>query len=254
MAKVTVKKKKNRNTWGDILNFMALFQGGGGAPGPGGSSIPDVSGGGSNFSKTIALIITDGDTEFRTEFAPKNVDYSGHENTYNEVARPDRQPLLRRSGKALRKMSMTLLLLPKLEEGYNSKEVSIEGRLDNLEKLAASRKPILVEYDTRTKGKWSITSLSYTSIERMAGTDQISRAEVTIEFTENPNPTPVTLNQITKGKRPKTYKVKKGDTLVKIVRKFYQTDSAPIVKAVAKANKIKNPKHKLHPGKEIKLP
>ena len=133
-------------------------------------------------------------------------------------------------------------------------EESIEDRLENLEKLAASTKPILVEYESRTKGKWSITSLSYSSIERVAKTDQISRAEVTIEFTENPDPTPITLNQVTKGKRPKTYKVKKGDTLHKIVVKFYQTDNAKIIAAVAKINKIKNPKHKLKPGKDIKLP
>lgn len=252
MARVTVKKKKNRNTWSDILKFMALFQGGGGSPGPG-SSVPDVSGGGGNFIKTDALIITNGDIAFRTDLAPKTVEYSGHENTYNEVARPDRKPLLRRSGKALRKMSMTMLLLPK-KPNFNSMEESIEDRLENLEKLAASTKPILVEYESRTKGKWSITSLSYSSIERVAKTDQISRAEVTIEFTENPDPTPITLNQVTKGKRPKTYKVKKGDTLHKIVVKFYQTDNAKIIAAVAKINKIKNPKHKLKPGKDIKLP
>lgn len=252
MARVTVKKKKNRNTWNDILNFMAVFQGGGGSAGPG--SAPDISGGGSDFAKEIALIITNGDIEFRTELAPKTVEYTGHENTYNEVARPDRKPLLRRSGKALRKMNMTLLVLPKIDDGYNSMEISIESRLENLEKLAASTKPIIVEYDTRTKGKWSITTLSYTSIERMERTDQISRAEVTIEFTENPDPTPITINQITKGKRPKTYVVKKGDTLHKIVVRFYQTDNARIINAVAKANKIKNPKHKLHPGKHIKLP
>ena len=56
MARVTVKKKKNRNTWSDILKFMALFQGGGGSPGPG-SSVPDVSGGGGNFINSQVTVI-----------------------------------------------------------------------------------------------------------------------------------------------------------------------------------------------------
>ena len=219
------------------------------APWPGGGG---PGGGSSDGTKTIAMTITDGDTTFEFDYPPRNVEYSGRENTYNEVQRPDRKPLLRRSGKALRKMSMTLLLTPKKAEGTNNLEASIDGRLENLEELARSRKPIEVEYDPRTVGNWSITSMSYTSIERVAGTDEISRAEVTLEFTENPDPTPVSINQTTK-KRPKTYTVKKGDTLFEIVQKFYQTDNAKIVNAVAKINDIKNPKH-LKVGKKIKLP
>lgn len=234
---------------------------------------PQPSGGGKGYRKTIPdpisaitdpvsdtasgmsmplFVITDGKTSFENYYPPKNVDYSGHESTYNEVARPDRKPLLRRSGKALRKMSMTMVLLPKKPD-LNDRQISIDDRLENLETLAASDSPITVEYDPRTHGKWSITSLTYTSIERVEATNHISRAEVTIEFTENPNPTKVTINDYSPKKRPKYYTVKKNDTLAKIAQRFYGTDSAAIVRAIAKVNDIDNPKH-IKAGRKIKLP
>lgn len=208
-------------------------------------------GGGSGNSEGWAFSITDGDTTFGTDFPPKAVDYSGHESKFNEVERPDRKPLLRRSGRALRKMTMTLLLLPK-KPNQNDINASIDERLINLEKLAESRKPLTVEYDPRTRGDWKITSMTYSSIERVKGTSHISRAEVQLEFTEDPEPTKITINETT-NKRPTKYTVKHGDTLQKIAVKFYQTDNARIVNAIAKANDIKNPKH-IKVGRKIKLP
>ena len=75
---------------------------------------------------------------------------------------------------------------------------------------------------------------------------------MTLEFTEDPEPTKISLNQAVK-KRPKTYKAKKGENLYDIVEKFYQTDSTRIVNAVAKVNDIKHPR-RIKAGKKIKLP
>ena len=178
--------------------------------------------------------------------APKEVEYTGTTGTYNEGERPDRQPLLRRKGKSLRKMSMTIFFW------HFDIEEPVDGRIQQLEKLAETDIPLLVEYDPTTVGEWRITSLTYKSVERNQYTNQITRAEVSLELTEDPEPTKVSLNQAVK-KRPKTYKAKKGENLFDIVLKFYQTDSTKIVNAVAKVNDIKHPR-RIQAGKKIKLP
>lgn len=189
---------------------------------------------------------------FAPPFAPRKVTYSGYENTYEEISRPDRKPIVRRSGESLRRMSMELFV------GAVGMQTEHNTELATLEKLAASRLPLIVEYDPRTYGYWHITSLSYDSVERREVDDVITRATVQIEFTEVPDPTDFTLNIINKTKykytsRPKTYTAKKDESLRDIVKKFYGTANSKIVKAVAKANKIKNPKH-IKPGQKIKLP
>ena len=178
--------------------------------------------------------------------APKEVEYTGTTGTYNEGERPDRQPLLRRKGRSLRKMSMTVFFW------HFDIEEPVDNRILALEKLAKTDIPLLIEYDPTTVGEWRITSMTYKSIERSQYTNQITRAEVTLEFTEDPEPTKISLNQAVK-KRPKTYKAKKGENLYDIVEKFYQTDSTRIVNAVAKVNDIKHPR-RIQAGKKIKLP
>ncbi len=187
---------------------------------------------------------------FKLFRAPKEIEYSGFANTYNEAARPDRKPLLRRSGEGLRKINMTFLL------AYPDIEKSINDRLEKLETLASRKAPMIVEYggDKRVVGDWSFTNLSYRSMERSKDNDEITRAEVTIELTEVPNPTNVGLDRFQPRNRPKFYKTKKGDTLLRIVKKFYATDNVRIVKAVAKANKIENIKHPMKAGRRIRLP
>lgn len=187
---------------------------------------------------------------FAAPFAPKQVTYSGYENTYEEISRPDRKPIVRRSGEGLRRMSMELFI------GSFSMQTEHDEELSKLEQLAASRLPLVIEYDPRTWGYWHITSLSYDSVERRETDDVITRATVQIEFVEIPDKTAFTLNIKNKYKytsRPKTYTAKKGESLREVVKKFYGTANKNIIKAVAKANNIKNPKH-VKPGQKIKLP
>jgi LysM repeat protein len=191
--------------------------------------------------------------QFVTRYAPKEIDYSGFAHTYNESTRPDRKPVLRRSGRSLRKMSMTLFIALPTKDGIPSIERSVDHKLDKLETLADSDIPLIVDYEPRTKGTWFITNMSYRSIERAEESDEITRAEVTLEFTETTDKTEFTLNRQKITERPKTYKPKKGETLAEIVKRFYGTSNAKIVAAVAKVNDIKNGQ-RLKPGKKIKLP
>lgn len=191
------------------------------------------------------------DLSWSSRFAPKEITYSGFEGTYQEALRPDRQPLIRRDGTNLRKMSMEIFV------GNENIENPITYQLKQLERLAETRRPLVVDYDPHTRGFWHITTLDYTSEERTkADSNEITRATVTIEFTEVAGPTMFTLNRRTKiigTERPKSLKVKKGQTLAQIAKKYYGSTSPLIIKAIAKANKIKNPKH-IKPGQKLKLP
>ena len=208
---------------------------------------------GSGDMQAARLVIkTISGTQFwASRYAPKEVGYGGFEAVYQEVNRPDRQPLLRRSGNALRTMSMDVFV------GSENIENPITYQLRTLERLAEARQPLVVEYDPHTRGFWHITALSYGSEERVReASNEITRATVNIEFTEVADPTEFTLNRRTKiigVERPKSLKVKKGQTLTQIAKKYYGTTSPLIMKAIAKANNIKNPKH-IKPGTKLKLP
>jgi LysM repeat protein len=216
------------------------------------------SGGGSGFineegeAEDYRLLIVNTATgkDFTLKRSPKEIEYSGFANTYNEAARPDRKPLLRRNGRGLRKINMTFLL------AHVDIEESIDDRLGTLRDLAKAKAPLEIRYgdDSHTEGEWSITNFSFRSVERNAITDEITRSEVTLEFTEVPDPTNVDLNSYAPKKRPKVYKTKEDDTLFKIVKAFYGTDNIKIVNAVAKINDIENVKHKMKAGRKIKLP
>ena len=173
---------------------------------------------------------------FNAPYAPRTVSYSGFEATYNETTRPDRKPIVTRSGFSLRKMSMELFV------GSTNPYETQDERLKTLEDLAQTIDPLIVEYDASTGGKWRITSLSYESVERHPIDNEITRATVMIEFTEIDLKSNMTINQVN-NQRPKKVNVKAGDSLAKIVMANYGTDNPFIVKAVAKANDIDDPRH-----------
>lgn len=192
---------------------------------------------------------------FRAKYAPKEIEYGGYANTYNEVLRPDRKPILRRGGQSLRTLSMELFV------GSENINKPVNDELKLLERMSETNVPLLIEYEPRTYGFWRITSLSYTSMERSEWNtgngkydDRISRAIVNIEFTEVVDPSAVSLNVITRQpRRPRSIRSKKGDTLAKIAKKYYGTSNIEVVKAIARYNKIKNLK-RIPPGRKIKLP
>jgi hypothetical protein len=183
---------------------------------------------------------------FTSKFAPREVEYSGYEASWNEIMRPDRKPLITRSGSNLRKISMELFV------GSTDPDESVDSDLKTLENLADTRIPILLEYDPRTYGKWIISSLSFSSIDRRTDTDEITRSNVSIEFTEIATKTKGSLNPFSKT-RPKSVKTKSKTSLFKIAKKYYGTSNIQIVKAIAKYNNIKNLRH-IPKGKRIRLP
>ena len=184
---------------------------------------------------------------FTTRFAPREVNYSGYEATYSEIARPDRKPILSRAGSSLRKVSMSIFV------GSTDAEESVDADLKVLEDMAESRVPLTLEYDPRTYGQWSITALSYTSVERRNDTDEITRANVDIEFTEITTDAEVTINSVLSNKRPRTFTPNKRMSMQQIAKRFYGTSNIRIVRAIANYNNIKNLR-RIPPGKVIRLP
>ena len=131
--------------------------------------------------KARLIIKTDtGSITFSAPYAPREVEYSGYESVYQEVERPGRQPLLRKSGEALRRISMEIFV------GSKDIEASVNQQIRLLERLAASPLPIKIEYEPRTYGSWRIETLSYSSVDRTSVGNNISRALVSITFVEIP--------------------------------------------------------------------
>ena len=205
--------------------------------------------------KLIIRTVTN-DISYTPPFAPKQVSYYVTGRKYNEVERPDRKPVTTSPGISLKQMSMELFI------GSNNFEKSIDSDLATLEQLAFTKQILLVEYDPRTQGQWNITSLDYESIERQSGSNIITRANVNIEFTEaigfNTKTNVASLvagsaslvASTTSTSNPKTYVIKKGDTLSAISIKFYYTPNK--WRIIADANKL-DPKN-LKVGKTIRIP
>ena len=205
--------------------------------------------------KLIIRTVTN-DISYTPPFAPKQVSYYVTGRKYNEVERPDRKPVTTSPGISLKQMSMELFI------GSNNFEKSIDSDLATLEQLAFTKQILLVEYDPRTQGQWNITSLDYESIERQDGSNIITRANVNIEFTEaigfNTKTNVASLvagsaslvASSTSTSNPKTYVIKKGDTLSAISIKFYYTPNK--WRIIADANKL-DPKN-LKIGKTIRIP
>ena len=168
---------------------------------------------------------------FAAPFAPKSVTYSGFESTYNETPRPDRKPIYTRMGRSLRKISMELFI------GEELYDTSQESALIQLEALAATKVPLIIEYDPRCAGTWRMSALSYTSDQRESEMDEISRATASLEFTEVPDPSAITINA--GANRPKKYRPKAGESLRNIAQTYYGSTSPAIISMLMDANKIK---------------
>jgi nucleoid-associated protein YgaU len=191
---------------------------------------------------------------FSTNFPPKEVTFAVDTGSYNEVDRPYKKPLLTRKGITLRKMSMKLFI------GSANIEDSVASELAKLEALASSPINLEVKYDSRTFGEWRITKLVYNSVERVENTNEISRADAEIELTQ------LAPSQVYGdpgggggggGGGGKTYKVKKKDTVRKIVNKEYpdlsKQKKKKIIQKIIKMNDLSGP-NKLKPGTKLRLP
>lgn len=199
------------------------------------------------------MTLTAGEIEVSVPYAPRNVSYDNRGLEWTEQARPGRAPLLTTGTERLSTIAYDLMI------ATTDSEQTVESVLVGLERMANSKDPITVSYGPREAGLWRMTKFSYASTQRHPDTNQITQASATIELTRASDAGNYSIpvkggGGKGGGKGGRTYKVKKGDTLVKISQKFYKTPKH--WRYIAKVNKIRNPKRKgsLKVGRKLKIP
>lgn len=123
-------------------------------------------------------------------FAPQSITYGGFALGYNNISRPRRKPLTMATAYNLRTMTFKLFLVTNKvisdNNGHFVRDLasSIDPQLVLLQKFAATTSPITVNYDAQTVGNWVISNMSFDSLVRSPINDDITQADVQLEFTE----------------------------------------------------------------------
>lgn len=199
-----------------------------------------------------AKLRTEKGRTFVFPFAPRGTQLAGWNAPVTVTGRPGRKPLTLVDGDGLDTMTLTFRLA-KLDH-----QQQIEDYLRELEAIAASRQRVtLVNMSPRERGPWRISGLNVTGELRQHGSNLITRADVTLNLTEasdaNPKVGPVSGGHSGNGpgKRPKTYVIRKADTMRSIANRFYGDPS--LWRKLARVNNIKHPGNP-KPGRKIRLP
>lgn len=197
-------------------------------------------------------IIAEGGKTFTVPYAPREGTLTGVAPVFDNIGRGGRSPLLLRSGDSLEEYSFELIV------AYPDPQQSVEDELEKLRDMAESGKRMAVRLNPTTARKqWRITGFSQQTIGLVHGTNDASRALVSLTLTQASDAA-VNVGPLSGGKggdgdkdRPKFYTFKKGDTLQEIAKRFYGKASA--WQKIADANKIRDPK-KIKVGTKLRLP
>lgn len=218
--------------------------------GPGGPTSP---GGSLNPVHPKAKIRTQKGVTLVLPFAPRGTTLGGWAAPVSVTPRPGRKDLTLVDGPGLESVNLTFPLA-RLDH-----QTSVEDYIRTLRRIARSRQRItLVNLSPSERGPWRITDVGVTGDLRQRGTNHLTRATVTLALLEASDPN-LKVGPVSGGhddndgprKHPKTYVIKRGDTLRRIANEFY---GAPRYwRAIAKANGIKTPNN-LKVGRRIKLP
>lgn len=117
---------------------------------------------------------------YQVPWAPRGIDHSGFEENVAEIERPGRIPQIAVKAPSLHKMSFSFYVGRSIDQ-------SCEADLRRLEEIVKVGGWVMILYGQRESGLWKVTQYSYSSIEREPSQNQISRANVTMSFTEVPD-------------------------------------------------------------------
>lgn len=225
-----------------------------------------------------------GSLRFEVPFAPQMVTYGSRSREWATVPRPGLQPVLSSGVVSLPTLGFELTLY--------AGGASVEPMTAILERLGLTPEAVYVDYTPAEAGRWRMTSLNHSSVQRHPETDETTQATATLEFTRSSDPVTY-VGPLTGGHQgggggngnggnggggngngngggggggnggggggggkagPWTHKVKASDTLVSISVKYYGTPDH--WRLVAKANGIRDPKRKqsLKVGRKLKVP
>lgn len=198
-----------------------------------------------------ARLRTEKGTEFEFPYAPRGTSLGGLASPVSVQSRPGRKPLALLDGGNLASLDLVFQL------AHFDHQLPVEGMINRLRQIAESGHRVTVlGMSPQERGPWRVDDLSISGELRRQGTNELTRAVVSLSLVEasdaNPKVGPVSGGHSgNDGKRPKFYVIRKGDTLRKIANRFYGDPS--VWRQIAKANGIKNP-DKLKVGRKIKLP
>lgn len=220
--------------------------------GPGGYAPPST-----RRSHPKMRIVAEGGDAFTVPYAPRETTADGLTPVFTSAERGGAAPLLLRASDGLPQVSFDLVF------GHPDPQVSIEPQLAALRALAASGKRMRVSLDpTTSRGLWRLTSFSQQVTSRQHGTNHPTRATCSLTF-QRASDAVVAVGPLSgghkgrgkdkgKGKHhPKSYVVRRGDTLSSIAVKFY--GDASKWHKIADANHLRHPR-KVKVGRKLILP
>lgn len=194
--------------------------------------------------------------------SPK-VDHSGLAGDWKQVPRGGDRPLLGMAGRQLHVAKVTAIIAR--DDGSAVEDILVD--LINISRDGNDdHKVTLAHYGYLEAGPWRLTDISIISDQRKFGTNQITRADVTLTLTEHvaePGPSAAKKKKHKAGggksgsgdggqrSKPRTYTVRAGDTLSRIAVKFY--GDANRWHRIARANHLRDPNH-IYPGQRLKIP
>lgn len=198
-------------------------------------------------------------------FAPQNITHGERGVEWSEIDRFGTYATYRRTGLKVPTLSFDLTLSVRGTHGHRS----VGGYLQDFDDMSESESRVTIDYTDREVGAWLMTSYSATVTHRDAKNSPV-RADVSFTFvrimdqkaflgpikgkSSSLKPKPATTKKPKKTNTSKnlaTYKVKKGDTLWDLARKYYG-DYYKWTK-IADRNGVKNPKL-LPIGKVLVIP
>lgn len=188
-------------------------------------------------------LITERGSVLVIPYAPTGVSMDNLAPAYQQTARYGRAPLLGRSGEPLPTLSFTLIV------AYPDSQRSVEPILKRLRDYAKTKRRVRLAYGPSEAGWYRVTSASQESVMRQAGTNHITRATVSMTFTQASD-AQLRISPLSGGTAPtsapkassstRRHTVRAGDTLWALAVRYY--GDGALWKRIADKNGIKDPR------------
>lgn len=230
-----------------------------------GSSIAGLAGGSNDFGPAPAnqptrrAVLLAGNDRYEFDIIDPEVQWSAlNEIVWEEQPRYGLAPWLVPTTRNLRKLKIKA---KQYRGGQPLDEV-----INRLNYMSSLLTPMTFAYGASEAGLYRITDISANSVQRQAGTNNVTEVDIDITLTkasDAPRPRPIT--QAPAAQAPSTvaksspstpttakrYTIKRGDSLWSIAQKFYNNGAD--WPRIAKANNIKNV-NRISPGQELTIP
>lgn len=184
-------------------------------------------------------------------FGPLPTSHAGRGRVWSTLSRgAGRDPLLVDSEGQLATISFTLTL------AHRDRQQPVTDWIRGLNRAADRGERLVVTYGATEDGVWVITELSTTVTDRRFGSNAPTRADAQLTLTRVGNERRrVGPGRDGGGSRPRggrVHVVKRGDTLWKLARRYY--DDGSKWRRIGDANHVHRPHRDLKPGRRLRIP